>query len=403
MMVKETDIAIVGAGLVGLAASIALSKLGYSVTIIDAKDPCKAASNSSAASWDQRIYAISPNNAAWLKELGAWQQLDSSRIGEMQVMEIWGDAADQPLTLSADDANAENLGFIVENSALMQTLLSQIQANSINTIFGARGDSLIFNRNTGTGSDVSIKLDNGETLKAKLLLAADGAHSWVRQQLNVHTQQKHYHQHAVVANFECERSHGNIARQWFAKDAGGENSILAWLPLPDDRISIVWSVSDLIAESLMQLSVDEFTQRVAQAGNNILGGMSLITEPASFPLLMQQSTGMAQDNVVLMGDAAHQIHPMAGQGVNLGFRDVIGLVETLNSKRAIQSIADPTLLRSYERKRKNDAAKMLLLTDGLFKLFGSQNRIALLTRNRGLSVIGQTWIKKILVENAVSL
>jgi ubiquinone biosynthesis UbiH/UbiF/VisC/COQ6 family hydroxylase len=403
MTVKETDIAIVGAGLVGLAASIALAKLGYSVTIVDAKDPAKVAPNYSQASWDQLIYAISPNNVAWLKELGAWQLLDPTRIGAMQAMEIWGDTASQPLTLLADDANADHLGLIVENSALMQALLRQVEAQSINTIFGARGDSITFNRNVGSNTNVSISLDNGATIKAKLLLAADGAHSWVRQQLNMRSQQKSYHQRAVVANFECEQSHTNIARQWFAKDAEEGNSILAWLPLPDNKISIVWSVSDTVAESLIQLSKEEFTQQVAQAGGNVLGSMQLITEPASFTLLMQQSAHMAQDNVVLIGDAAHQIHPMAGQGVNLGFRDVIDLIETLSSKRPVQSIVDPALLRSYERKRKSDAAKMLLLTDGLFRLFGSPSVIVRQARNYGLSAIDQAWIKKLLVENAVSL
>lgn len=403
MTVKETDIAIVGAGLVGLAASIALARLGYSVTIVDAKDPVKATHNTSQPSWDQRMYAISPNNVAWLKELGAWQLLDTTRIGTMQAMEIWGDTASQPLTLLADDANADQLGLIIENGALMQALLRQVETYSISTIFNARGDSLNFNRNAGSNTNVSINLDNGATIKAKLLLAADGAHSWVRQQLNMRSQQKSYHQRAVVANFECEKSHTNLARQWFTKDGEDENSILAWLPLPDNKISIVWSASDAVAESLMQLSKEEFTKQVAQAGGNVLGSMQLITEPVSFPLLMQQSTHVAQDNVVLIGDAAHQIHPMAGQGVNLGFRDVIDLIEALSLKRSVQSIADPALLRSYERKRKSDAAKMLLLTDGLFRLFGSPSRIVRQVRNYGLSAIDQEWIKKLLVENAVSL
>lgn len=402
MTVKETDIAIVGAGLVGLAASVALTKLGYAVTIVDAKNP-QSVSDLSQTSWDQRIYAISPNNVAWLKELGAWQLLDPARISGMQAMEIWGDTTNLPLTLSADDANADGLGFIVENRALMQALVSQVEAHSINTIFGAQCNSLVMSRTKGESTNVLINLDNGTTLKTKLLIAADGAHSWVRQQLDIRTQQKSYHQRAVVANFECEKSHANIARQWFAKDAENENSILAWLPLPDNRISIVWSASEAFAESILELGQEEFTRQVAQAGGNILGEMKLITEPASFPLLMQQSLHMAKDNVVLIGDAAHQIHPMAGQGVNLGFRDVIDLVETLSSKRTIQSIADPSLLRSYERKRKNDAAKMLLLTDGLFSLFDSPNRIIQQARNHGLSMIDQVWIKKLLVENAVSL
>lgn len=403
MTVHKTDIAIVGAGLVGLAASIALSKLGYSVTIIDAKDPSKAAYDSDLASWDQRIYAISPNNADWLKELGIWQLLDPTRICQMEAMEIWGDTTNQPLRLSADDANADNLGWIVENNSLMKALLNQLDAYSIHTVFGVNCNGLVFNRNAGKATDVSINLNNGTSIKAELLLAADGAHSWVRQQLNIHSQAKNYHQRAIVANFECERSHANIARQWFAKDNDDGNSILAWLPLSNNRISIVWSVSDAVAESLMQLSAEEFTHRVAQAGENLLGGMKLITEPASFPLLMQQSTNLSQESVVLIGDAAHQIHPMAGQGVNLGFRDVKDLIETLSSKQAIQSIADSSLLRSYERKRKNDAAKMLLLTDGLFSLFGSPIRIVRQARNLGLTAIDQTWIKKLLVENAVSL
>jgi len=392
----RVDVAIVGAGLVGLAAAVAMHQAGYSVLLIDGKNPAQA--DVTEDLWDTRIYAISPKNAQWLSSLGVWQRLNPARIGEMQAMEIFGDATQAPLVLFASDANADNLGFIVEAKALMQALLKQVEALGIQIMFDSPCEAV-----STKPSKAILYLANNVTIESTLLLAADGSHSWVRQQLNIPMQQKPYDQTAIVANFKVEIPHANIARQWFSLDAERKNSILAWLPLPDNIISIVWSVSTKAADALLALSNDDFTKRVLEAGGAALGNMKLINTAAAFQLNLQKTNTLVQDCLVLVGDAAHQVHPMAGQGVNLGFRDVLDLVAILKVKNQYQAINDSSLLKRYTRIRKADLLNMLLLTDGLYQLFESQNALIQKAKNLGFSATNQLFIKKILVKKAISL
>ncbi len=413
----STDIAIIGAGLVGLAAAVGLQQAGYSVTLIDSKHPItdvidldavssRAAGLGTTASdaqvWDTRVYAISPKNAEWLRQMGVWQMMNPKRIGKMQGMEISGDALLPPLTLSAEDANSDNLGFIVEAKILTQALMQQVEVLGIHVLLDSPCTELVISSNK-IPSKTTVRLKNGRAVESTLLLAADGSHSWVRQQLNIALQLKNYDQTAIVANFEVEKSHTNIARQWFAQDSDGKNSILAWLPLPGNRISIVWSVSTQYAEKLLQLSDDEFTEQVSLAGAGLLGKLQLMSPAASFPLALRKSNTLTQDCVVLIGDAAHQVHPMAGQGMNLGFRDVIDLLKVLKEKNQYQSLNDSSLLKRYSRVRKIDILNMLLLTDSLYRLFESQNDVVKKVRRWGLSATNHKVIKKLLVANAIAL
>lgn len=398
----DADIAIVGAGLVGLAAAVALDQAGFSVILIDAHAPPTA--DTFDDDWDSRIYAISPQNAQWLTTLNVWQGMNGQRIGEMQSMEIWGDTTTQPLLMSATEVNADQLGFIVEAKALMQSLQQQVAASGIRTVFGCSCQALQANANQATLSVAQQSAVAAEQIiRSKLLLAADGSQSWVRQQLGISLQKKSYVQTAVVANFSVEKAHENIARQWFAADTDGAMSILAWLPLPNNTISIVWSVSTGYAATLMALNPTEFTQQVRIAGRGILGELQLLTPPAAFPLALQQVAAVTQDSVVLVGDAAHQIHPMAGQGVNLGFRDVIDLVSILSKKNPFQAVSDHSLLRHYTRLRKADMMQLMLLTDGLYQLFSSPQPLVKTLRNWGLAASRQPLIKKMLLAHATGL
>jgi len=394
------DVVIVGAGLVGLSAAVALHQSGYSVVLIDSKNPAKNnfANDEDCETWDARIYAISPKNAYWLKSLGVWQNLNTKRIGEMHAMEIFFDEIPLPLTLSSSDVNTDNLGYIVESSALMQALLEKVEMLGIKTFFGSPCVSVIT-----TPSKATLCLANHIIVESSLLLAADGSQSWLRRQLDFHLQKKSYDQTAIVANFKVEKSHVNVARQWFTQDAEGANSILAWLPLPDHTISIVWSVSTKSADLLLKLSDVEFSSQVMSAGSAVLGDLKLISPMLGFPLSLQKTSAVVQDCVVLVGDAAHQIHPMAGQGVNLGFRDVLDLVRVMKEKNKYQALNDVSLLKKYTRLRKADCLNMLLLTDGLFQLFGSRTKGIKNVRNWGLSATKSQVIKEILVSNAISL
>lgn len=402
--IMKADVAVIGAGLVGLSAAVAMSQAGYEVVLVDqqmhATDSQLAESD---IDWDQRIYAISPKNVQWLSSLGVWQLLDTSRIGEMQAMEIWGDATATPLSLLAEDVNADDLGFIVEERALRQALMQQVQACGVRTLLGNQCSTL-----NVTPRQAILQLDNQQVVESTLLIAADGVNSWVRQQLGIAVEQKQYQQTAIVANFITEKPHGNIARQWFRQDgasldAGGHCGILAWLPLPGNKISIVWSAPSQYAEYLMQSDATAFSNVVMQAGDAVLGRLTMISAPAAFPLVLKKAEALVQDSVVLAGDAAHRIHPMAGQGVNLGFRDIVDLIEILSSRHLYQPINDSGLLKRYTRARKADLSNMLMLTNGLYHLFESQNPAVQKVRNWGLSATNQQIIKKKLVKQAIAL
>jgi ubiquinone biosynthesis UbiH/UbiF/VisC/COQ6 family hydroxylase len=392
----KTDVTIVGAGLVGLAATVALAQAGYQVVLIDSQTQQRL--RYPADDWDQRIYAISPNNMQWLSQLGIWPLMDKNRITEMQAMEIWGDTTSQPLTLHAEDVNADSLGFIVEERLLKDALLQWIEASDVCMLTGHECLAI-----KSSLQQTLLTLDNQQTIESTLLLAADGANSWVRQQLDIGVQHKDYEQTAIVANFLTEKSHKHIARQWFTHDAMGRGGVLAWLPLPENKISIVWSAPTANAEALMKLALDVFANEVMRAGNGSLGAMSPIGKPASFPLVLKQANQSVASSVILIGDAAHRVHPMAGQGVNLGFRDVIDLLDLLESKHTYQPINDKALLKQYARVRKSDLLKMVSLTNGLYHLFESPHSVVKHVRNWGLSATNQQAIKKILIANAISL
>lgn len=402
--ILKTDVTIVGAGLVGLSAAVAMHQAGHQVLLIDQQlQTVDHLLPESPLEWDQRIYAISPKNAEWLNSLGAWPLLDASRIAEMRMMEIWGDAKDKPLVLSAEEANADDLGFIVEERALKKALMHQVQTYGIKTLFGRQCTAL-----HTQPRQTLLQLDNQLQIQSELLIAADGVNSWVRQQIGIALEQKNYEQTAIVANFMTEKPHGNIARQWFRQDgvhtASDQHcSILAWLPLPGNSISIVWSAPTRYAEYLMQLDDETFSREVAQAGKAALGQLTMISARAAFPLVLKKAAVLAQDSVVLAGDAAHRIHPMAGQGVNLGFRDIVELTEILSSRHFYQPINDSSLLKRYNRTRKADLSNMLLLTNGLYHLFESQNAAVRKARNGGMTLADRPLIKKGLVKQAITL
>jgi ubiquinone biosynthesis UbiH/UbiF/VisC/COQ6 family hydroxylase len=400
--VLKTDVTVVGAGLVGLAAALAMTKAGHEVVLVDQQMQI-AESQLAENDWDQRIYAISPKNVQWLSRLGVWQLLDTSRIAEMQAMEIWGDATATPLSLLAEDNNADDLGFIVEERALKKALMQHVQACGVRTFLGSKCKVL-----NSTPKQAILQLDNQQVIESTLLIAADGANSWVRQQLGIAIEQKHYNQTAIVANFITEMPHGNIARQWFRQDgvgsvAGGHCGILAWLPLPGNKISIVWSAPSQYAEYLMHSEASAFCKEVMQAGNAALGQLTMIGSPAAFLLVLKKAEALVRGSVVLAGDAAHRIHPMAGQGVNLGFRDIVDLTEILASRHLYQPMNDSSLLKRYTRARKADLLNMLMLTNGLYHLFESQNPAVQKVRNWGLSATNQHLIKKKLVRQAITL
>jgi len=396
----KTDVAVVGAGLVGLSAALAMHQLELKVTLIAAEQASDSVFE--ADEWDQRIYAISPQNMHWLMHLGVWQHLNPARVTAVQAMQIWGDASAEALKLDADQVNANAMAYILEERVLREAMLQELKAQDVHIEYGVAQSFSMQNQ------QAVLSLDSGLPIQSDLLLAADGAHSWLRQQANIAVTEKDYQQTAIVANFDIEVIHADIARQWFRQeqsgcDAGTHCGILAWLPLPGRRVSIVWSAPTAYAQQLMQLDDAAFAEQVRLAGNAELGEMKLITARAAFPLYLKKATVLAQDALVLLGDAAHRIHPMAGQGVNLGFRDVIALAAVLKQRNRYQTLHDPSLLKQYTRNRKADVMEMTALTNGLYHLFDSENTLVQKVRNWGLRQTNQRVLKKVLAERAIAL
>ena len=396
------DVTVVGAGLVGLAAALACHQAGYSVALLDSgpgltQSQLNADANSLCndhSQWDARIYAISPNNAKWLAELGAWPLLDKARLGQINAMQIFADGV--PMSLDAEDESADCLAYVLESRALAQALNERVSMTGMPVLFNH--GCVAFDSATTT-----LHLADKRTIQSGLVIAADGSQSWLRQQLGITGQKKSYVQLGIVANFSVELDHAHVARQWFTSHRQDGGTILAWLPLSSNTVSIVWSVPLAYADELLALSPSAFTQAVMQAGGQALGDMRLLSPPVAFPLSRQTCERTVQDGVVLVGDAAHQIHPMAGQGVNLGFRDVIDLLASWQTKNSYQSLADSRLLKAYTRRRKADVLSMQLLTDGLFQLFARANPVLNSIRNAAWQLANQGLIKKTLLALALKL
>ena len=386
---QDYDVIVVGGGLVGAATALALARNGLKIALVEASP---APSLPQDESWDSRIYAISPGNMHFLDSLGAWKMQELSRIAPIEAMRIWGDEHAE-LEFSAYEASVPTLGYIVESRQLQNALWTHMrQIAEIALFCPAHCVSL-----TWETSCVRLALSDGTSLSAQLIVGADGGNSWVRTQAGVGVNTRDYGQLGVVANFATGIPPRNIARQWFRKDG-----ILAWLPLPENRMSMVWSTDPAHARELLAMSPEELCATVAEAGGNLLGPFSLITPAAAFPLRLQNAEVMVKPRLALVGDAAHLVHPLAGQGVNLGFHDVIGLEETLNNRNAQADVGDYALLRRYERSRKMDISAMQVTTTGLHALFGSDLPGIGRLRNLGMAFTNrQQWLKRRLMAHAM--
>ena len=382
----EAEIIVVGAGLVGLATALGLAKQGKKVVLVEASKPDIKLKKA----WDERVYALTFATEAWLKQLDVWPHLDISRVNHINAMHIWGAGSEVPLSLSESDANLPKLGLIVENQNLMHALWQQIKLLGVKVVTDRKCISL-----DTTLLDIQLGLQGDITLVAKLIVAADGVNSWLRSQANIGVSHKNFHQTAIVANFLAEKNHANIARQWFAA-----HDTLALLPLPGQHVSMVWSVSTQKAAQLLLLSANELAQSVCEHSQGILGDLEPVSNTQSFELHQQTARKLIADRVVLVGDAAHQIHPMAGQGVNLGFRDVMKLDELTTN---CQDVGDFNLLRKYERARTADIATMGTLTTVLDGLFASDKTLVKKVTYWGLQQLNnQAAIKKLLIQQAAA-
>ena len=364
------DIAVVGGGLNGAALVSALRRSAYSVALVEPRPPKEP-----GEAWDSRIYAYSPGNVDWLKSLHAWDE--TVRAQAVIRMRIHGDD-DGRLTFDALDAGLPELAWIAENGRLQWRLWQSWQDSPNVRVVSAPATAVDWSEAPDDGGH-TLHFADGSRLKARLLVAADGANSWLRQQAGIDFELEDYEHIGVVANFETERPHRGTAWQWFRPDG-----VLAWLPLPGNRISMVWSTPPDHAAELQALAPESLAEKVAAAGGHALGRFNCITPAAGFPLKRRRAKEWVRPGLVLLGDAAHTVHPLAGQGVNLGFRDSRLLAALLAGG------GDPgeiSRLTAYAARRREDVVSMQFTTGGLKKLFARPDGLTQALRNTGMSLI----------------
>ena len=388
-MQNDFDVVIVGGGLVGLALAAALRDSGLQLALLDPHAPREARAENA---WDNRLYAISPGSAAFLERCGAWQSVPAERIARVERMRIFGDDGRAELQFSAYDAGLRELAFIVENGRL-QAALWEVVRGSARIFCPARWSTLEFDERS-----VRLHLDDGRELTARLIVGADGAESRVRAAAGIAASGSDYGQLGVVANFACEKAHRGVAFQWFRRDG-----VLALLPMPGNRVSMVWSIGEERGRELLAKSAGELAAEVEAASGGIVGALDVVTPAVAFPLKLLRVTEFTRARLALIGDAAHNVHPLAGQGVNLGFRDARELAAVLANRGPQRDCGDRQLLRRYARARREDVLSMQLMTHGLQKLFGHDAVLVGRARNLGLNLVNwQPQLKSFLVHHAVA-
>ncbi|MGH8634329.1 MAG: UbiH/UbiF family hydroxylase [Burkholderiales bacterium] len=389
-MHHEFDVVIIGGGLVGLSLARALAGSGLRQALIEPQSPAPLPSDDS---WDGRIYALSPGSAAFLEDCGAWQQLSQERFTRVEAMRVYGDEPDARIEFSAYDAGLRELAFIVESRRLQQALLDATREQDLRVHCPAGWTALEFR-----ADHVALQLEDGAELAARLVIGADGAESRVRAHAGIAVRSSDYRQLGVIANFSCEKPHRDVAFQWFRRDG-----VLALLPLPGNRVSMVWSIAEERGRELLALPEATLAVEVESASGGALGTLRVITPAAGFPLKLQRVTQFTKPRLALVGDAAHNVHPLAGQGVNLGFRDARVLARVLKERGPQGDCGDYALLRRYERARREDVLAMQVATDGLQKLFNNDAVFLARARNLGLKLIDrQPWLKSFLVHHAIA-
>jgi 2-polyprenylphenol 6-hydroxylase len=382
------DVAIVGGGTVGAALALALRDAQLRVALLSPEP----VSIPSGAAFDPRVYAVSPANVAFLKELGAWDRIDPARLTAVHAMRVYGDAPATRIEFDAYRSGDSALAWIVEDSrlqaAISAELVRQATIERIKTSMRALEVADEY---------ATLALDGGRRLRARLVVGADGARSVVRGQAGIDSVAQDYGQRAVVGNFSCARPHEGIAWQWFL---GGP--VLALLPLPGDHVSMVWSTSQAEAERLGRLDGEGLAREVSAASGQALGELHPVTAQRSYPLQRLSARHMIAQRIALVGDAAHVIHPLAGQGANLGLQDARVLAQVLSSREPARDPGELRLLRRYERERAEATLAMQVTVHGLYRLFGAQAPGLGRLRNAGLNLADRIPVlKNLLMRHAM--
>ena len=376
-----------------MGACLAVAARGLRTAVVSHERRVAAPSRAGAFDaplFDARVYALSPGNVAFLRQLGVWQRIPAERVEPVLAMRVFGDDGRSSLEFDAYRAGVPELAWIVEDSALQDALWQALQAE---VLAPAECERL----ETGEKTAV-LTLRDGRRVTSALVVGADGANSFVRRAAGIAITGKGYEQAAVVANFHCEKPHRGVAYQWFQ---GGP--VLALLPLPGDQVSMVWSLPASRAENVAALTAEALCREVEAASRGALGKLSLSTPPRQYPLRQLRAQRLVQQRVALVGDAAHVIHPLAGQGLNLGLQDAQALAEVLAGREPGRDPGELRLLRRYERVRAEPILAMNAVVDGLFRLFGSEGGRWSRLRNAGLDLTDRfPVLKNLLIRQAMN-
>lgn len=381
--IADFDLIIVGAGMAGAALALAVADLPIKVALIEAQAVREGwpQIDESVVDYDARVSALTESSRTFLAELGAWSDIADRRACAYTDMEVWDAEGTGRIHFAASEVKRAALGHIVENRLINASLISSLRENArVKCFFGMPVETM--SRQQGL---ISLNLIGGKVVRSPLVVAADGANSKIRDWAGFTTREWDYHHHAIVTTVETERPHQNTAWQRFLPEGP-----LAFLPLPDEAgdqryCSVVWSAKPDMVEQLMSLEDDEFCQQIAAKFEHRLGAVVACSRRFSFPLRQRHAADYVCDGVVLLGDAAHTIHPLAGQGINLGFQDAMVLAE--ECRRATErglSLADTAVLNRYQRRRKGANLAMMAMMEGFQHLFETPAMPLRLLRNMGM-------------------
>lgn len=394
-MHQQCDICVIGNGAVGKVAALGLAQAGLEVTLLRpaSGQPAPAAFQG----WDLRVYALNHVAHDLLASVRVWDALDRSRIAPVDSMVVHGDGASDGghLAFDAYAARVDSLAWIVEDANLNRALdtalkfapnIRQLEADAASLSTDAR--------------HATVKMTNGDTLAASLVIGADGSQSWVRGQCDIDIAYRAYGQRAVVSNFECARPHNGVASQWFSATEG----VIALLPLPGNKVSLVWSAPEALAQTLLNEPLGALAQRLAPYCGATLGALTPL-QPESvkgLPLTFLRPQAITSERVALIGDAAHVVHPLAGQGMNLGFADVAALMAVIAGREKQSDCGDARVLARYARARKEEILLMQIATDGLNRVFSTDVEPVRMARNLGMNLIDKLpFLKRRLIEQAL--
>lgn len=369
------DIIVVGGGMVGAALACGLAEAGLEVALIERHEPQR---EWPAEEIDLRVSAINRGSQLLLENLGAWPAIERRGAHPYREMRVWDKRERGDIHFDSAAIGEADLGHIIQNRTIVAALWEQLEGTpGIRRYLPATVDRLV-----SGGSEISVILDSGEHLHAQLLIAADGSNSHIRGMAGIAVAVHDFHQRAVVATVTTAESHGDTAWQHFLPSGP-----LAFLPVTPSQCSIVWSTTAEHAERLLAMADDEFRHALAEASERRLGEIVASSARAAYPLLSQQAATYIDERLALVGDAAHQIHPLAGQGVNLGFRDAAQLIEVILEARAQRRpLGSRSVLRRYERARRGDNLLTQKSMEAINRLFSNDLDALRELRSLGLAV-----------------